>query len=169
MANQFICTTNSLENIPEALQSRFTNSIVEVCLPDATQRKMILSFYLQEYMDIGLITLIASKIQGYSTREIKELSYEMIALATEKESPAVCYDDYLNARTEIESSKSRFQPSFKKAIIEYCRGNGLAIIGTNISALSLVLHYLQFKRSAYDMLFYKSLNRSREHLGSAIN
>lgn len=165
----FICTTNSLENMPEALQSRFTNSIVEVCLPDAAQRKKILSFYLQEHADIGLITLIANKIQGYSTREIKELAHEMIALAAEKESPVVYYDDYLIARSEIELNKSRFQTSCKKAIIEYCRVNGLAIIGTNIGGLSLLLNYMQFNRSAYDMLFYKSLNRSREHLDSAIN
>lgn len=137
----FIGTTNSLKNIPEALQNRFTNCIVEVGLPGLMQREKIINFYMGNTVDQNLLKKIAQQTNGFSARELKELTREMVAHATLKNVFNVSYDDFQCSRREIINNRNLFKQPWKEAITEYCKNNGLGLASLTVSVASLMLQF----------------------------
>ena len=143
----FIGTTNSIKNMPEALQSRFSNCVVEVELPNQALRETIVEFYLgNNNSDDRFIKTIAARMQGYSAREIKELVREMVAHAIQKDSYSYpTLDDFKKARADILRNRNLFKASWQENLVEYGKNNALSLAGLSISLAGLTMQYIQYQ------------------------
>ena len=85
--------------------------------------------------------MMAHKIDGFSAREIKELTQEMLAYAAVRDEAHPCQQDFRNALDEIMRNKKLFESSWKSFIKEHVKNNALSMASLSISALSLIMQY----------------------------
>jgi SpoVK/Ycf46/Vps4 family AAA+-type ATPase len=71
----FIGTTNEIKKIPETVQTRFGNGIIEIPLPNATLRTKIIQYYLgpDHNLEIKYINYVTKSTRGLCGRVIEKL------------------------------------------------------------------------------------------------
>lgn len=141
----FIGTTNTLDNMPEALKSRFSNAIIEVSLPGNDQRRRVIQFYSQsEEIPEAMINTLVKRTSGYSCREIKELIREMLALTIQAGKQIPTDDECKQAINAIRTAKQLLATSWKDKTVEFVKNNSISLAGLTISAAGLVMQTINF-------------------------
>lgn len=72
----FIATCNDINNIPEALKSRFEGEIVTIALPDANTRKQVIEFHLSQFPHAckpRYVQWLINKTKNLSIRDIEHM------------------------------------------------------------------------------------------------
>lgn len=146
----FIGTTNSLENMPEALKSRFTNAIIEVPLPGTDVRKRVIEFYgANACLNDAMIKDLVKKTNGYSCREIKELIREILALTLQAEKDQPTHAECRLALRSLNTAKSKLSSSsLATRMNDFVTTHGgvisfgISIFGFAMNSVNFIEHHL---------------------------
>lgn len=144
----FIGTTNNKNNIPEALKSRFSTSIVCIDLPNEQLRRNIFNYYVGNYVSPELLSYMVKKTANYCAREIKEIAREMIAHCIEHERNQLNQEDFVSALNHTKAVQAMLEPSWKEQSQEFIKNHGFATVGCLTGLASLTLQLLQWSQTS---------------------
>lgn len=132
-----IGTTNSVKHLPGPLKSRFNGAICEILLPNKNYRQVILTHYLQDYADLDLIASIAHKTDGFSARDIKNLSIEIISSTIDDGREQSNIKDFQAACKIIQRTPITYV--WKKNAWKMVKEYGLPMVGLGITIATFVI------------------------------
>ena len=151
----FIATTNKLKQIPDDLKSRFT--VVEVNLPDAYKREMILwhylgpqkTFTLDDSVDDVFNTSFAKKTNKFSARELKAIVTQARSFGRKRDfsdiviTPADLVAAYKVIRPHLASNKDRWSVQTK----EFLKNNWYNVVSLGLTAVNMGIGEWHYERS----------------------
>ena len=88
----FVGTANDITNLPDHLKSRFYNNIIKFELPNKELRLKIFKFYSENHIPEKLIQHLARKTDGFSCRDLKAVTDEVLGISIEKNYKEIKYD-----------------------------------------------------------------------------
>lgn len=101
----FIATANDINNLHDALQSRFDKASIQFPLPNDEQRRVAAARLLEKPHDDPLVTLVVSKTKGESYRMVEQLIEKAEIYALNEQRDSITAHDINRAYIQMQERK----------------------------------------------------------------